>query len=179
MLLNPGSSLIPIIGTGVLYRDTGIRLHRVPDRILGKGLQLDLDFVAEDSPWWACVAFSNGRIAFIPSVSDLTPLPEDWREKMIELAIMANRELHHGGHWVIAAADGALSALWRDADGDMQTENTFNEGWARIKAKPREEWIDVLDACWHEAERRLRALRDPRVQFLRAQGQASKGRPAR
>lgn len=179
MLINPGSSLIPILGTGVLYRETGIRLHRVPDRILGKALQLDLDCVAEDSPWWACVAFANGRIALIPSTPGLLALPEDWRDKMIELAIMANRELHYGGHWVIAAADGSLSALWRDADGDMQLENTFNEPWARVKAKPREEWVDVLDACWHEADNRMRGLRDPNAQILRAQGEASKARPPR
>lgn len=174
MLLNPGRSWIPIFGTGVVYRDAGMALHHVADHVLGKRLREDLDFACDGEPWVSCVCFANGRIAIVPRSPMMRPLPPDQREKMVEVSILANRELHHGGHWVFAVANGELHAVWRDWAGDMHLDQSWPDTWARLHAMPREEWVEVLEACWTTWDLRVRGLRNPNAQIMRAQGEPSK-----
>jgi hypothetical protein len=177
MLINPGHAWIPIFGTGVIYRHCGMRLHHVSNDVLGKRLRHDLDFATDGEPWWACVAFAEGRIAIVPRSHLMPPLPEDQREKMVEVAILANREVHHGGHWVTAISGGMLSALWRDWAGDLQFEQQWPDTWPRLKAMPREEWVDLLETLWRTWEMKVRDIRDPNAQIMRAMGEASKATP--
>ena len=177
MLINPGLAWTPIFGTGVIYRHAGMPLHHVADEYLGKGLRGDLDFACDGANWVACVCFGGGRIAIVPKSPIMPPLRQDQREKMVEVAILANRELHHGGHWVMAVADGELNALWRDWAGDLQFAQAWPETWSRVGEMAREDWADTLEACWREWDTRARGLRNPNAQIMRALGEQSKARP--
>ena len=175
MLINPGHNWVPILGTGVMYRHAGFPLHHVADAVLGKRLRDDLDMACDGEPWVACVCFSGGRIAIVPFSPHMRPLPPDQLQKMVDVSILANRELHHGGHWVFAVANGELNALWRDWDGDMHLTQAWPDTWVRLQAMPREEWVEVLEACWTTWDLRVRGIRNPAAQIMRAQGEASKG----
>lgn len=178
MLITGSDRWRPALGTGIIHMNTALPMHQVDDRHVGRALKGDLFFASDGAPWWACVAFSGGRIAIVPSEPDLAvraPLAEDWRQKLVEISVIANRMIHHGGHWVTFAADGELGALWRDRDGDMHITQAWPEPWPRLKAKPQTEWVEVLEACWSAWDLRTRGIRDPRVQIMRAQGEQSRG----
>jgi len=178
ILINPGRSLVPVFGAGAFWVEAGQKLHNVRDEIVRARLREDLDFVCEGETWTACVAFSSGRMVIVPRRPFLDPLPRGQMEKMIDVATMANREIHHGGHWVLAFSDGLLSALWRDADGDLHFENTFPDNWVRMQAQPREYWVDTLDAIHAAGTQRVRQVGiDPNAQIMRAQGEQSRARP--
>lgn len=179
ILVNPGRSFVPVFGTGAFWVEAGQKLHNVPDDTVRARLRDDLDYVCEGETWTACVAFSSGRMVIMPRRPFLDPLPRPQMEKMIDVATLANRDLHHGGHWVMAfSSDGYLSALWRDHDGDLHFENTFSETWGRLQYMPREAWVDTLDAIYAAGCRRVREVGvDPNKQILRALGeQSSAGR---
>lgn len=175
MLIDPGKSFVPVFGTGSFWIETGRKLHNLRDEVVRARLREDLDLVCEGETWTACVAFSSGRMAIVPRNPRQAPLERGQMEKMVEVATMANREVHHGGHWVLAFSDGVLSALWRDWAGDLQFENTFNDTWARLRDMPREYWVDTLDGVYQAGCERIRGVGvDPNAQIFRALGERSR-----
>ena len=153
ILVNPGRSFVPVFGTGAFWIEAGQKLHNVPDATVRARLREDLDFVCEGETWTACVAFSSGRMVIMPRRPFLDPLPRPQMEKMIDVATMANRDLHHGGHWVMAfSSDGYLSALWRDHDGDHRAGG----GVEADDQLPRGAGERVHD---HRQDRRVQACR--------------------
>jgi hypothetical protein len=166
---------VPMFGTkGARVINVGRALHRVPDEIAFAMLRKDLDYICEGAPWVAAVARANGDIMFVPSRPGLIWPRQDQIEKMVAIAKVANIECGHGGHWVLAFADGHLHALWRDADGDMLFANTFPDTWDRRAAIHAVAWTEVLDACWQSATDHVKEMGiKPGHTIKRAQGERS------
>lgn len=109
-------------------------LHKVPDNLVLVDLanQLTEEF---GSDWYVVIAFSNGAFTR-RGETDFGPLPDaEIRERMIDVALLLNKDVAHGGHWVVAWANSpkCLCALWRDADGDMQIPIYLDEPWPRVR----------------------------------------------
>jgi len=145
-------------GTGAMIVDTGVYLHRVRNEVVGKRLQSDIDQYCEGCAWTAAVAFSNGTIVIVPRSPWLPALPPDMADLLVKVAKLANREVHHGGHWVPAFSDGVLTCLWRDHAGDLQLENTFPDTWVRLQRRTSDWWVDSLDAVHTEWKHRIANL---------------------
>lgn len=167
----------PLLGTGAHHIHAGHRLHNVSDSIVGKHLRYDLDDLCDDDVrWYAAVAFADGKVVFVPRSPFQPPLEADKAEKLMEVAILANRECHHQGHWVFAFAGGEMIGLWRDWDGDVQFEQTFNDTWERLKAAPPEWWVEILNRCWVEAQHRLADVGvHPDQKIMQARGEKPRG----
>lgn len=156
MLIRPNG--IPLIGAGPLLVRTGRYLHRLADEVVAKDALDDITAHTETDEWFAAIAFRDGRILLRPASKGMAAIPPDVAEKLIEVATISNRDLHHDGHWLWAAGDGYLTAIFRDLHGDCWFENTFSETWVRIRRMPSIEWVSVLENCWKEARQRFRAL---------------------
>lgn len=137
---------------------TGVQLHRVADLAVQSDALSDIRRLVEGNDWHAAIAFSDGRILLRPARRGMVELPADVQDKLIEVAIISNRDLHHDGHWLWAAGDGYLTAIFRDRDGDAWFENTFSDTWARLRKMDRFEWVEILERCWAEARERFMSL---------------------
>lgn len=158
---------MPILGDGVRLLRLGTRLHNVSDEAVSYRALDDLVQFTETDDWYAAIAFSDGRILLRPALKDAPPIPPDVCEKMIEIAHIANRDLHHDGHWLVAAGDGYITAIFRDASGDVWFSQTFADTWARLRHMHRLTWVNILENCWKEARRRYRELGLKQSQIIR------------
>jgi hypothetical protein len=156
MLIRPDGT--PVIGAGPLIVRTGFYLHRVPDEVVARNALEDIEAQTETEDYFAAIAFRDGRILLRPATAGMPPIPAEVAEKLIECAKVSNRDLHHDGHWLWAAGDGYLTAIFRDKDGDIWFENTFAETWARLRRMPTVDWVQTLEGCWQEARLRFRGL---------------------
>lgn len=156
MLIRPDGT--PLLGAGPLLVRTGVYLHRVKDEVVAKDALADIEAQTETDDYFAALAFSDGRILLRPARRGMPAIPVDVAEKLIECAKISNRDLHHDGHWLWAAGDGYLTAIYRDAAGDLWFENTFSDTWARLRHMPSVAWVERLEWCWKEARARYRGL---------------------
>lgn len=146
------------LGAGPKLLSTGKYLHRVPDETVGQNALRDIAEYTETDDWFAAIAFRDGRILLRPAHRNMPGVPVDVAEKMLECATVSNRDLHHDGHWLWAAGDGYLTAIFRDRDGAPWFENTFSDTWARLRHLDKLDWVSTLEACWQEARDRFRNL---------------------
>jgi hypothetical protein len=146
------------LGAGPHIVRTGLTLHRVPDENVERDALDDMRQFTETKDWFGAIAFSDGRILLRPARRDMPGIPLDVAERLVEVAKISNRELHHDGHWLWAAGDGYLTAIFRDRDGDAWFENTFADTWARLRHMDKLEWISTLEAAWQEARDRFRNI---------------------
>lgn len=156
------------LGAGPLMYACGFKLHNVADEVVARNALGDLAEYTETDDYFAAIAFRDGRILLRPALKGAPPIPEDVAEKLIECASISNRDIHHDGHWLWAAGDGYLTAIYRDAAGDVWLTNTFSETWARIRAMSKWEWVNILEKCWAEAKRRYGGLELKQNQIIRA-----------
>ena len=133
----------------MMSRKIGQRLHDVPTHIVFSRLATDLTEYSS-GPWWACVALSDGTLCMRGQIDGMAPPPGDVVEKMVEITVMLNRELHLRGHWVSAWADNEIAVFWRDGDGDLQFTQTFAEPWVRIRDWPVTEFAQRAQAAWSQ-----------------------------
>ena len=135
---------VPVLGTTVRRINVGRALHMVPDEIVIRRLQSDIEYTAEGADWYAVVLLANG-IGSIRGRGVKSPAPpEDVLERMVDLAVMLNREVHFGGHWVVFWADDRMHALYRDGQGNGLVSQKFDDPWARVKAWPV---TDMAERC--------------------------------
>lgn len=135
---------VPVLGTTGRRINVGRALHMVPDEIVIRRLAADMDFTAEDADWYAVVLFSNGIGSIRGRGVNSPPPPPDALDRMVELAVLLNREVHFGGHWVVFWADDRMHALYRDAQGNGLVSQKFDDPWARVKTWPV---TDMAERC--------------------------------
>jgi len=146
------------LGTGPHLVRTGRKLHNVADDAVERNAREDIAEFTETDDWFAAIAFSDGRILLRPAHKGMPGIPQEVADRLVEVATISNRELHHDGHWLWACGDGYLTAIFRDRDGAAWFENTFSETWARLRRMDKIEWVSTLEACWQEARARFRNL---------------------
>lgn len=135
---------VPVLGTTGRRLNVGRALHMVPDEIVVRRLASDLDYTAEGADWYAVVLFANG-IGSIRGRGVKSPAPPpDALDRMVELAVMLNREVHFGGHWVVFWSDDRMQALYRDGQGNGLIAQKFDDPWARVKSWPL---TDLAERC--------------------------------
>lgn len=99
--------------------DAGQRLHDVPNEIVIAGLREQLDKHVGPG-WWAMVLYSDGRGLGRGKHGGVRSPAQPLYDRIRGFAIALNRELHCGGHWVLALNKAQeIHCLWRDADGDL------------------------------------------------------------
>lgn len=97
----------------------GMRVHGVPENIVMASLAGHLH--RHVSPgWYAAILFSDGTGLALGETDDVPEPAEHVIQWMGRVAMTLNRELHQGGHWIVAWSDSLEPVLlWRDGDGDL------------------------------------------------------------
>lgn len=135
---------VPVLGTTGRMIDCGRRLHRVEDRMVIENLAPQIEFAGEGAEWYAVVLRSDGR-GVLRGRTEQTPVPpQDVLDRMVELAVLLNRDLHYGGHWVVFWADDRLQALYRDCNGHGLAAVNYDDPWARVSQWPAS---DMAERC--------------------------------
>jgi len=136
--------IIPVLGTTGRTIDCGRALHRVDDRMVIEGLAGQIEFAGEGAEWYAVVLRGDGR-GILRGRTDKTPAPpQDVLDRMVDLAVTLNRDLHRGGHWVVFWADDRMHALYRDAAGHGLAAVNYDDPWPRIAPLPV---TDLAERC--------------------------------
>ena len=141
----------------------GQRLHNVERDTVTASLREDLDEMCA-GPWFAVVMHADGS-GFMRGRTETTPAPpEEPLARMMDLAVVLNRDMHMDGHWIVLWANHTLSAYWRDRDGDLQCTWDVDEPWARIRLWPTLEFAGRAALAWDRWEEHMK-----RHQFSPAQ----------
>jgi hypothetical protein len=157
--------VVPIVGTTRRLVECGQSLHRMPDDELFKDLVEDIDrSLGLEGFWYAVVMLSNGQ-GNCGGLSETTrmPPPEPF-QRMVDLAVLVNRESHHNGHWIIGWVNERIVGVWRgrarhrdeDAATVMLIEQTLDEPWARAREWSLNEMAERLEAAYVEGIDRYR-----------------------
>lgn len=165
----------PILGTTKRLVDCGQSLHRVPDEIATASVVEQIRQFA-DGPWYACLMRANGRGTLRGESDTARRPPEEMVDTMLRLAVLLNREMHHDGHWVLFTSSGHITAFWRDRDGDVHFEITFDEPWSRFRAWPTQRFAQQCEAAytaWADRLHMIEARGDKTIKA--ALGQAPAG----
>jgi hypothetical protein len=110
---------IPVLGTTARMATVAYGLHSVPADVVTASLRRHVrEEVGPD--WYAVVVFDDGKATLRGENEDTPQPPEDILGLMLSCAIRLNKDLHMGGHWIVAfSAERNLHWFWRDEDGDL------------------------------------------------------------
>ena len=148
---------VPVVGSTGRQISVGKRLHLVADEIVTKRLKEDIDYTAEGAEWYAVLFWGNG-LGMMRGRERMTPAPsEDVLKRMVDLAVLLNREMHYGGHWVVFWADDRMFALYRDAGGNGLVSQKFDDPWARVQTWPL---LDLAQRCEAAMAEGIAMMRD-------------------
>ena len=147
-----------IIGSTIRTLDCGKRTHGLEDRSVMIGLVDQLIGEFPHNSWYATVVFANGRITQRGHRTMTRAPAPDVCHRMVECGVMLNRELHHGGCWIVVWHDNRMSFMWRDADGDAAFVQQINEPWIRIKAWADTEFTDRAELAWHQFREQIKMM---------------------
>ena len=148
---------VPVLGTTGRMIDCGRRLHRVDDGLVILNLATQIEFAGEGAEWYAVVLRSDGR-GVLRGRTEQTPAPpQDVLDRMVELAVLLNRELHYGGHWIVFWADDRMQALYRDGNGHGLAVVNYDDPWPRIAPIPVN---DLAERCEKALATALPMMRD-------------------
>lgn len=142
---------VPLVGTTARMINCGRALHRVPDETVYANLKDHLDGAADEVEWYAVVLLSNGFGHIRGREERTAPPPAEPLERMIDLAVVLNRDLHHGGHWVVFWADDRMTALWRDGAGKPLIQQQFDDPWVRVRPWSADELAERCAAAMERA----------------------------
>jgi hypothetical protein len=149
--------VIPVVGTTGRQISVAKRLHLVADEIAVRGLKENIEFTAEGAEWYAVVMFGNGLGIMRGRGERTAPPPADVLDRMVDLAVLLNREMHYGGHWVVFWADDRMHALYRDAGGNGLVSQKFDDPWVRVQTWPL---TDLAERCEVAMAEGIGMLRD-------------------
>lgn len=135
---------VPVLGTTGRMIDCGRRLHRVDDGFVTRNLIAAIEFAGEGAEWYAVVLRSDGRGTMRGRTEKTPQPPQDVLDRMVELAVLLNADMHRGGHWVVFWADDRMHALYRDAAGHGLAAVNFDDPWARVCQWPL---TDLAEKC--------------------------------
>lgn len=136
MMQIPGS-------TAQMVPRMALRLHPVADFMCEAGVDTDLDDLYDEGDWYCLMLRGNGTGLFIGQTPDTLQPPHEAQEKMLDVAMMLNRDLHHMGHWIVVwRKSGYMCLVWRDNDAALQFDVTCEEPWVRVKGWADTEWTD-------------------------------------
>ena len=135
---------VPVLGTTGRMIDCGRRLHWVDDGLVILNLATQIEFAGEGAEWYAVVLRSDGRGMMRGRTEQTPPPPQDVLDRMVELAVLVNRELHYGGHWIVFWADDRMQALYRDGNGHGLAVVNYDDPWPRIAPIPVN---DLAERC--------------------------------
>ena len=150
----PTVRVLPMLGTTRREIDCGCRLHPVPAEEVTRKLIDDIETIA-DGGWYAVVMFSDGRGAMRGLTETARLPPQDALDRMVDLAVLLNRDNHHNGHWVIIWSNERINMIWRalvthGADADRQDHVMFDVGldepWSRARLWSLEEMAERAEA---------------------------------
>lgn len=149
----------------------GKSLHPVATEVVFAGLREDCKDLLGPG-WYACVLLSDGT-GVMRGNSLRTPKPsKDVTDRLVDIGVMLNRELHHGGHWVTAWAEEHIHMLWRDQDGDLQFTIEVDDPWMRVRLWPDTEFTDRAEVSMAQWKEHMRAAeRKPDEVYRRALGE--------
>lgn len=153
-------------------------LHHVPDDIVKVRIGDDLD-IHYGQNWWTAIAFSSGQIVTMGSHNyGLIPNQTN-KTRIMDLTVRLNRDLHHGGHWVVGFnfSEDMIFAIWRDKDGDAQFDASLMALSGRDSDSSIDGQIDILEQAyqvWREWTFKDLEQKEGRDTFKRALGEKSK-----
>lgn len=146
--------------------DCGMRLHGVPDRIVGTDLAGQLQRHVCPG-WYAVVMFSDGRGVCMGVHDEIPSPPEAAVQWMVQAAVALNRELHHGGHWVVAWSDAQEPVLlWRDGDGDIHVAVEVSVKADKIEGYEVQRAVAMAGQALAESYERVRWLENGPQQIV-------------
>ena len=130
---------------------TGQPSHRLPNTLLSAALLSSIVKFSAGRQWTAVIMLANGEM-IVRASPDLRETPDADRMHFArEYARRLNREIHHGGAWVVVWYDSEeWTALWKDSDGDVQFTLDCNESWARIKNVPISKFMSDAEMTWQK-----------------------------
>lgn len=162
--------------------DVGRQIHTVPDEIMASiGPHIRSVCVQECVPRYeAIVIRCGGQGAFLPGSEWQLPVPQDQREFLRDLAVMANKQANNGGFWVLAWVDANVpndfKAFWFDGDGDWHLSvEEVDRGWGRMRTFGMQNYVHNFEkaiATWADEIQKLEARNDQVIRS--AQGERYK-----
>ena len=160
-------------GEGARIIDCGQVLHRVPNEIATAGLTHQLDSLFKS--WFCCLMFTGGN-GTLRGDGRKAPKPSrEASERLVDLCVRVNRDLHHDGHWVGVWASSRIALLWRDGDGDSQFTIDFDEPWSRVRDWTVNEMAERAEGAHKEWLNRMRIVEQSRDATIKqAQGERSR-----
>ena len=137
----------PIFGTTFRLVNAGRPLHRVPFHVAMGGI---VQMLTEecDGPWYCCLMFDDGQGTMRGLTETARRPAEDVLQKILDVAVRLNLEMHHNGHWILAWCDDQLHAFWRNAAGELQVALCFDEPWVRIHKWADTEFCERCEAAY-------------------------------
>jgi hypothetical protein len=125
-------------GAAMLHFRTMPGLHRVSDYVATASLAQQINGLLP-GPWTAALILSSGHGAMRPRAPGQAMADRWVQALLVGAAIALNKHESQDGHWVTIYdhAEEVIRAIWRDADGDIQTE------WEAGSPMSLQDWKDT------------------------------------
>lgn len=151
----------------------GVKLHTVDRATVLASLRPDLDTFL-DPGWFVVVMFDDGTGIMRGQAEDTPPPPEEVLARMLDLAVVLNRDAAMRGHWIVSYANHMVGVLWRDRDGDLQFTWEVEEPWPRLRSWSTLEFAGRATIAWDRWNEHMKRHRfSPGQQHKRALGEAA------
>jgi hypothetical protein len=153
----------------------GRQIHKVPDEVMAAaGTHIRNVCLQECGPRYESVAIrSGGGGAFLPGSEWQLPVPQDQREFLRDLTVMANQQANYGGFWVLAWVDANIpndfKAFWFDGDGDWHLSvEEVDRGWGRMRTFGLQNYVHNFEKAITTWEREVEKLEARNDQIIKA-----------